>query len=141
MASSTQTRTVHTLGWNALFDDDLIRNGLWDREGSWGSPEAVLGEFENWDYATVTGEWIDRAKKKLGKFGISWEPYADEVAWPDTLSEEDAEAVWQDIIDGFDEWIDQVVAEVRAGKDQSLEAGVRPEDAPGGLWVTRSTTN
>jgi hypothetical protein len=128
-------------------DDDLIRNGLWDREGADGSPDAALAGEENWDYAEVEGAWLGHVTERLAARGITWDPATARdadgglVTLPTGMSAAEASAVWAETLAGFDGWIAEVVVEpTREGAGQAPPDGIRPDDAPGARWITWSTS-
>ncbi|MGP3920547.1 hypothetical protein [Nonomuraea sp. 10N515B] len=136
--------TAEELG-EPLWDDDLIRNGLFDLEGPYGSPDAALCEAENWDYAEVTGAWLDHAAAQLAGHGIRWDPATGDqmnggpVHLPEGMSLTEASERWGEVYDGFGEWIADVVEQARDGAGQAPPDGIRPDTAPGARWITWST--
>ncbi|MGV9383453.1 hypothetical protein ACWDRB_47105 [Nonomuraea sp. NPDC003707] len=128
-----------------FWDDDLIRNGLFDREGSYGSPDAALCEEENWDYAEVTGAWLDHAAAQLAGHGLRWDPATGDrmnggtVRLPEGMSITEASERWGEVYDGFGEWIADVVEQTRDGAGQAPPDDIRPDTAPGARWITWNT--
>jgi hypothetical protein len=118
-----------------IWDEDRVRNALWDREGSWGSPDAVLAEQENWHYDQVEFSWMERASERLGVHGIRWEPESDRATLPAGMTDAEASRLWGEVVSGFEAWIDEIVEETRRGKPDGVEYEVRGDGDPGGLWV------
>lgn len=114
---------------------DLIRNALWDREGSWGSPDSVLADKENWHYGQVEFSWMEHASEQLAAHGIRWEPESDHATLPANMTDTEASRLWGEVASGFEAWIDEVVKETRRGKPDGAEVEVRGDNDPGGLWV------
>ncbi|GAA3446883.1 hypothetical protein Pve01_46530 [Planomonospora venezuelensis] len=127
-------------------DDDLIRNGLWEREGTYGHADAVLDGAENWDYTMVELVWLDHITEQLAAAGIGWDPATARevdggpVTLPAGMSVADAAARWAQIRAGFDGWISAVVAQARDGVSLAPPGGVRPDHAPGACWITVSAS-
>lgn len=133
-ASPEREVWVDDLG-DEIWDEDRVRNALWDREGSWGSPDAVLADQENWHYAQVEFSWMEHASERLAIHGIRWEPESDRATLPAGMTDTEASRLWGEVVSGFDAWIDGVVEETRRGKPDGVEYEVRGDDDPGGLWV------
>ncbi|GAA4522607.1 hypothetical protein GCM10023191_102100 [Actinoallomurus oryzae] len=141
-ADDTSTGTVTLYGTDlgdSIEDQDLINNGLWNREGTYGQPDAALCEEENWDYVAVMNAWCAHAAAQLARDGIVWDRNTDKVTLPATLPVSEAALTWQRVLDGFDAWITRVVDEVRDGVGRAEPDDIRPDDAPGARWITYST--
>lgn len=121
-----------------LVDDDLIPNGLYRLEGSWGDDDFPLADGENWDKPEIADVWFGRVAEHLAERGIRWDRDTDMVTIPAGMTNDDAVQAWHDTDAGLDEWLAEIVEETRAGRAEAYGRDVRPDTAPGGRWVTEA---
>jgi hypothetical protein len=118
-------------------DDDLIRNGVWDRASDHDREEC--GPCEHYDYEAIEGSWHDASSAWLASRGAAWAwsmPGASgTLTVPAGKDDEWADDLWLEAFGRFDAWIGGVMSELRAGRQSAPDDGVRPSDAPGGEWV------
>jgi hypothetical protein len=117
-----------------LVDDDLIRNGEWDRASQ--HDEKELGPGEHWDYDAIEDAWIAECRYSLAARGITWDRDAGTVTVPADMTDETAAAAWQQVLDGFPAWISGVIDEARKGRFYVFSDDLRSSMAPGARWVT-----
>jgi hypothetical protein len=121
--------------WCSFVNGDQICEGLWQREGEHGSPDRVLGRYENWDFRGIEEAWYQHLADQVRPSGLVWDLDDGLLYAPADMPTETIQRTWRQAMAGFEEWLDGVVAEVQQGLPLTLETGVRPHDAPGDRWL------
>jgi hypothetical protein len=129
--------------WCRFVDQDDVYEGLHKRDGggSYGSPDRVLGQYENWKYREIEDAWYQRLADQVRPGGLVWDLDDGFLYVPADMPLEVARRAWREAMGGFEAWLDAVVAEVRHGLPLALETGVRPHDAPGDRWLVEVFEN
>jgi hypothetical protein len=121
--------------WCRFVDEDQIREGLWQREGAHGSPDRVLGRYENWEVREIEEAWHQHLADQVRPSGLVWDLDDGFLYVPAGMPLGVVHLAWRQAMAGFEEWLDALVAEVQQGLPLARETGVRPHDAPGDRWL------
>lgn len=136
MTDQTPERTIHADDLGGLLrNDDLIRNTIANLEGPRYHPAFPLRDAENWDYDEIRFAWDDRAAEQLAEHGIRWDQSTDQVTLPAGMDDDTAQRLWDEVGDGCEPWLIDLVDEVREGRGDAPGNAVRSESARGGRWV------
>lgn len=121
----------------AIEDDDLIRNGVWDRASD--NDREECGPCEHYGYEAIEDSWRGASSAWLASRGAAWAWSMPGVGGTPTVpagkDDEWADDLWLEAFGRFDAWIDGVMSELRAGLKTAPDDDVRPSEAPGGEWV------
>ncbi|MET9497468.1 hypothetical protein [Streptomyces sp. NPDC006552] len=91
----------------------------------------ALGPRETFDWPMIESERSDQARTRLGSHGMQRDPDTGTVTCPAGMDTARAEALWDQVKTEMDNWVLDLIDDVRQGKPTAPDA----ERTAGHTWV------